>query len=234
MNFVPIISEADESVVMLQKILQIRGFQVAMSSFDDIKESLSKCLLLFISSEAWENMPQDQRNWLTDRPTILITNKFLKVNELRSQNLAGFLRVPFENEALFSIADDLQYRYGENRPERSTIRYPLEKQCRLSFPENVKDKFTEVRAIVQDIAIGGFKAAITLEPGKSVEDLPPEGTLELPNGNNNLRKDFSVRWSRKERFFMTIGCQWIEPSAEFTDKLLDIIASESPLFFLNI
>lgn len=234
MNFVPILAKQDEAVVMLQKILQIRGFQVAFSSFEEIKENLPKCLLLFISSEIWNSLAEDQKRWLTDRPTILITEKHLKVKELRSQNLAGFLRIPFENEALFSIADDLQYRYGENRPERSTIRYPLEKQCKLSFPENFKDKFTEVRAIVQDIAIGGFKAAITLEPGKSVEDLPPEGTLELPNAGDTLTKEFSVRWSRKERFFMTIGCQWTEPNAEFTDKLLDIIAAESPLFFLNI
>ena len=115
--------------------------------------------------------------------------------------MAGFLRVPFENEALFSIADDLQYRYGENRPERSTIRYPLEKQCKLSFPENFKDKFTEVRAIVQDIAVGGFKAAITLEPGKSVEDLPPEGTLSYHKCRGHANKRIFGTLVQERAFF---------------------------------
>ena len=87
MNFVPILAKQDEAVVMLQKILQIRGFQVAFSSFEEIKENLPKCLLLFISSEIWDSLAEDQKKWLTDRPTILITEKHLKVNELRSQNL---------------------------------------------------------------------------------------------------------------------------------------------------
>lgn len=217
---------------MLQKILQIRGFNSPIVTFEEIKESIDQCLIVFISHDHWQSMPKDQKKVLTERPLVLIHTKPLSIATLRQDQLAGFLRVPFENEALFAIADDLQYRFGENKPERSTIRYPLEKQCKLLFKEKVK--ISETRAIVQDIASGGFKAAITLEPGKSVEDLPPEGMLELPDGDQILKRAFTIRWSKRERFFMTIGCQWVEQSDEFTDQLLEIIAAESHLFFLNL